>query len=119
MSGSFMYPRLINITRPAQPVKAGANGYSGLLVTSETTILSNIPANIQIDRTGHHSAAGLPSDAIGEPTYKVFIGSGNGIAAGQIRGRDIITDDAGWRYQVVAVEWQPLAIQIRAQILEN
>lgn len=111
------YPRTIVFRRPSQPVQAGPGAYSGLLPANETLIIANIPANIQIDRTGRPSEARLPADAIGNPTHKFFVPTAL-LYVGQIKERDVIVDEVGSRYQIVAIEWQTLGVQIRAQLLE-
>lgn len=112
---SFLYPRLISIARPGVDDSVGEQGYSGLSPDNETPVAAGIPAHIQADRQGTAPAARLPSDAAGQSTWKIIFKAANGLA----RNRDVITDDQGLRYQVIAAYWGPLVTTCRCEILEN
>jgi len=100
---SFLYPRVIVVTRPSAPVGAGyTGGYAGALKSTETAVVSGIAANIQAKTTMGRTLAGtLPSAAPGPIVWRVFIALGL-VADGVIKDRDIITDDLGRRFQIEA-----------------
>ena len=112
---SFLYPRLISISRPNQSTTIGAQGYGGLTKANETIIASDIPAHIQVDRQGTVPTAKLPGDAAGESIWKIVFKADLGL----IQTRDIITDDLEIRYQVIAADWKPLATTCRVQIMQT
>jgi hypothetical protein len=120
---SLLYPHRVAIRRNlGQPV-AGLSAYDGAQASAETVIASGVICNIQIDRTGRPPDAQLPADPIGAPTHKIFFPGAllGGIAAanGFVHINDILVDDLGQRFQVIVTEWQPLALQVRAQLMET
>jgi len=118
---SLIYPRLANLRRrpPALGAGAGAGQYDGLQRSDETVIATDLPCNIQIDRTGRPPVTGVPGDPIGSPTYKFFFAGATVPAQDFILERDILEDELPRRYMVIAVEWQVIGTQVRAQLLEN
>jgi hypothetical protein len=101
---SFIYPRLVTITRPNSVTGIGAQSYQALNKNSETIIVSNVRASIQLKRKLQVSMAKLPGDTINNTSYDVFLK----LSLGTIKERDIITDDLGCRYQVIASYWDSL-----------
>jgi hypothetical protein len=118
---NLIYPRVVSQRRRAASVGAGAGAgsYDGLQRSQETVVARNLPCNIQIDRTGRPSDAKLPGDPIGEPTHKLFFPASAAPTFSSILERDVFEDEIGRRFQAIAVEWQPLACQVRAQLLET
>lgn len=112
---SFLYPRVVSISRPNQDDTLGGQPYSGLRSDNESVISSDLPAHIQIDRQNPMSPTKLPSDAISLPVYKILIK----VARGLVKRGDIITDDIGNRYQVISPDWGPMVTTCRAQLLET
>jgi hypothetical protein len=112
---SFLYPNTISISRPNQNTSIGTQPYSGVARTAETLIASRIAANVYVDRQGQVPVAKLPADAAGQSTWKIVFKGAKGLA----RSRDIITDELGRRFQVIAADWGSLATTCRAQILET
>jgi hypothetical protein len=112
---SFLQPRTIRITRPKPDLAVGEQPYSGLLPTNETHVLGRTPATIQMDRQGPKPGAGLPGDAIRESLWKIIFKARLGV----VQTHDIITDDLGNRYQVIAPDWNPLSITCTAELLET
>jgi hypothetical protein len=112
---SFLYPRLISISRQNRDVSPGAQPYGGVTQSNETVIASGISAHIQVDRQGTAPVAKLPADAAGESIWKVIFKG----ALGLTRTGDIITDDLGNRFQVIAADWGPLVTTCRCQILQT
>lgn len=112
---SFLYPRLISITRPNQSAGYGAQPYGGLSPDSETEVASNLAAHIQIDKGSLAPQAKLPGDAAYQTFWKIIFKAARGLAQ---RG-DVVTDDLGNRYQVISSDWGPMVTTCRAQILET
>lgn len=115
---SFMYPRLITISRPIPTAGVGAIDYEVLQANDETVIASNIPANIQYDSTTDRITAKLPADAYRGMRWKVFIPL-KSIAKGIVKDNDVVTDDEGIRYQVSGAYWNSLGCNLKCERLEN
>jgi hypothetical protein len=114
---SFLYPRTIQVRRPAAQAGVGfQTTYSGLARDQETVVASGVKASIQARREGQHGAVGLPADAT-KPTWYVFIPK-RALANGAVRDRDIIEDDLGLRYQVIAPYWDSLGYRLSTELLE-
>lgn len=117
---SFMYPRVIAVTRPSAPVGVGYTGsYSGELKSTEIAVISGIAANVQAKTTMGRTVAGaLPSAAPGPIVWRVFIARGL-VADGVIKDRDIITDDLARRFQVEAAYQNSMGWNIACIALET
>jgi hypothetical protein len=101
---SFLRPRLVDITRPSQSAGFGASStYGAIDDETETTVLSELPANISWARTGQQRNTGLPGSAMWRAIFRVVFKA----PSGTVRERDIITDEFGNRYQVVAAQSGP------------
>jgi hypothetical protein len=120
---NLLYPHRVDVRRNLEQPTPGRSAYDGAQATAETTIVSGVICNIQIDRTGRPPDAKLPADPIGAPTHKVFFPGEafGGVASGYgfIQVRDTLVDGLGQRYQVIVTEYQPLALQVRAQLMET
>lgn len=115
---SFLYPRVVSITRPVGSQVVGKAGYQGSSQSNEQPVARGIPASIQASSTGRISSAQtVPSAAPGPIHWKIFIPL-NALAKGTVRDRDIITDDEGDRYQVEANYWNSLGYRLSAIRLE-
>ncbi|QEL14783.1 hypothetical protein [Limnoglobus roseus] len=112
---SFLYPRVISLSRPNQDAMAGAQPYSGLQIDNEVLIASGIPAHIQVDKQNSASPAKLPGDAVAMPVWKIIVKVARGLA----RSGDVITDDLGNRYQVISADWGPMVTTCRSQLLQT
>lgn len=112
---SFLYPRTISVRRPSVDKTVGEQPYGGLLPTNEKVIVAGIPAHIQIDRQGVRPAAGLPGDALRSMQWKIIFKG----CLGQVQNHDIIVDDLGNRYQVIAAYWGPMTTTCLAELLET
>jgi hypothetical protein len=115
---SFVYPRVISITRPIADLGVGAVEYGGELPLNEESIATQLPASIQLNKQGAKPGADLPADMSNRTFWKILIPNG-AIAFGTIRVRDIVTDDLGLRYAVVANYWNSLGYGLRCELLEN
>ena len=111
---SFLYPQTITISRPAPQGQLGAIGYAGEVAGTETTILSGVPASIQVKKEVGSPIAGLPADVARRSFWNVLFRA----PLGTLRDRDIITDDQGIRYQVTAAYWTPLGYNALCERLE-
>ncbi len=115
---SFIYPRTISVTRSNVPVVNGASAYSGVEASEETTIANGIPCSIQMKVAKGKPPTGLPADAIAETSWRIYIPA-YALALGAVNTHDIVTDDLGARYQIVANYWNSLGYALLAEKLET
>src|SRR5690348_10147072 len=96
---SFIYPRTVTISRPAtlSDSEVGSINYQDLDASTETTIATNVAASIQQARMESKPSANLPGDIASGTSWNIFMPS---LAKDVLQDNDIITDDAGIRYQV-------------------
>ena len=112
-----VYDRTITVNRTSLPSQepgggVGDIGYvgptqgppAGADQQGEVTILSGIPAVIVIKAAGRTKGELTPSDIVWKPVWDITIGPGV-VAEYGIRDRDIIIDDAGYRYGVAGAQW--------------
>lgn len=98
---SFMYPRVVKILRPRAQTGVGERTtYAADQASAETTIKQGIPASIQAKSSNERSAMGLPGDGA-ISTWRVLTPRG-ALRDSDVLDRDIIQDDLGRRFQVVA-----------------
>jgi len=114
---SFIYPRTVAFHRPADQGGAGRIGYGGQIIGDETPIASGIPASIQERKDGPANPLHLPTDAQ-KPNYYVFIPRRK-LANGTVQSRDVMIDDLGNRYQVVAPYWDSMGYRLSVVSLET
>jgi hypothetical protein len=119
---SFLYPRTISVTRPANAVGTGVLGYSGELKSTETvvrntnnTIATGLRASIQLEGKTRGTAQGLLAADVGSSNWYIYVPDGT---LGQIQTRDVVTDDLGLRYVVIAPYWNALGYQLLTQLLQ-
>lgn len=93
----------------------GRQEYSGLDPDNEDVVRENVPAHIQVDRQGSRPDARLPGDAAGQAIWRIIFKADKGLA----RTHDVIEDEMGHRYQVIAADWGPLVTTCRCQVLES
>lgn len=114
---SFLYPRTINIHRPAVADGTGALPYQGETAVAESTTLLSLPASIQ-HRSGKGSGnTGLPADAPKKADWYIFIPA-HAACLGSVTENDIVIDDLGKRYQIIAAYWNSLGYRIAAELLQ-
>jgi hypothetical protein len=115
-----LYPRTIEIHRlktvAGNSDAIGLTGYSGAEQPSssprgETVLFTGIPASIQAGTTGRKKDSALPQDAVFAPTWDIFIPK-KSVAKDQIRDRDYILDDQGYRYEVAQNYWNILGYKL-------
>lgn len=114
---SFLYPRTVSVTRPAAQVGVGTLPYGGMVKVNETAVVAGLPASIQMNKVRGMPEADLPADA-GKTHWRVFI-PGSAAALGVIAVRDVLTDDLGQRYQVIAPYWNSLGHTLLCERLET
>ena len=100
---SFLYPRTCTISRPVPAQgSGGVQGYGGR--TQErgvaTVIADGVPCSIQARREGTRNPPGLPADAT-KASWRIFMPLG-AVSDGQVRDTDVITDDLGRTFGVLA-----------------
>ncbi|MDR6511466.1 hypothetical protein J2792_002338 [Novosphingobium capsulatum] len=113
---SFLYPRTVAFHRPAGQTKGGRIGYGGQTQANETVVATGIPASIQERKEGIRKPTGLPSDGR-QPEWWVFI-SRPKLANGTLKVGDVMIDDLGNRYQVLAPYWDSLGYRLTCALLE-
>jgi hypothetical protein len=95
----------------------GVEPYGGITETNEKIIASGLPASIQQDRQRGTPLGRTPSDAPSRSGWVVFVPS-NEAALGLVTERDIIVDDLGKRYMVIAAYWNSLGYKFITELLE-
>lgn len=115
--GSFIYPRTVSIRRPSQQTGVGYQPSEGSEQAGEEQSLFNgLPAGIQARREGQKSAVGLPGDG-SRPVWYIFIPR-RALPLGSVQDRDIVVDDLGKRYQVLADYWDSMGYRLTVERLE-
>ncbi|WP_186122368.1 hypothetical protein [Burkholderia gladioli] len=109
---SFLYPRTITISRQAVTTGGGLQPYAGANSVAEEVLFSGKPASIQLAKERGKPEIGLPADA-GKTLWKVLMPLSAGVPAGAVLRGDIVTDDAGQRYQV----WAPYVNSLGPDLL--
>jgi hypothetical protein len=122
---SFLYPRTVDVHRPAPNAGTGGLGYSGEIAATESVVkdadsgryMRDLPASIQHRAAKGKPMADLPADAASRADWFVFIPN-RAAALGSIAERDVIVDDLGERYQVVAAYWNSLGYRLAVELLQ-
>ena len=112
---SWIYNRVISVSRQPVSTGGGVQPYSGMNPSAEQPILTDIKASIQLARERGKPEADVPADREGKSLWKVFF---RGVALGAVKTNDIITDDLGVRYQVVLPWWDSFGYNLLAERLE-
>lgn len=120
------YPRVVSVSRAKTVAGAsdaiGNVGYSGAEQGSGpegmVVLLTGLAASIQVGAVGRTTKSGdLPGDAVSKTIWNIFIPA-SVITQYNIRDRDIITDDEGYRYEVGANFWTGSEYQLSTIRLE-
>jgi len=114
---SFLYPRRIRVLRPVTGQALGATEYGGEDRERERCIAGDIEAAIQLKKETLKPAADLPGDAARRTFWTILIPR-CALPAETIRIRDIIEDDAGARYQVIAPYLNGMGYSLLAELLD-
>ena len=129
-----LYPRLVTIKRsrddavsPTGQVMVGLLPYEGREQSTapgdpdgEDTLYSGLPAAIQlkaIGKTKGGNAMPLPGDYIEKPQWTIFIPASD-TNQYDIKDRDVVYDDEGYRYGITANYWTAFGYEIAAIRLE-
>lgn len=112
---SFLYPRVIAITRPTQQTGVGAVPYGGQVTVEESPVVSGLAASIQLKNDGRDTGVKLPGD--GRATqWRVFFRHND---RSLVKDRDIVTSDLGDRFQVIGAYWNSLGYNLLCTRLES
>jgi hypothetical protein len=116
--------RLISIYREAVTSTAGVQPVQEFNGAQAAPVATNVPCLIEVDRERGRPLGDVPGDIEARTTWRMFIRAGDALAAGlaaaaALRTRDMITDDAGRRFQVAQAFWHSLnGWQLRGELLE-
>lgn len=114
---SFIYPRTVTVLRSNAQTGVGALAYGGVTPAAETVELYKFKASIQFKQERTQQPAGLPADPNGALTgWAIFVPRAK---RGQINDNDILVDDLGERYQVVANYWNSLGYRLTCNRLKS
>ena len=114
---SFLYPRTVSINRTSVASTGAAQGtvgYQGETLPQETQLVSGIPATISIGGSRGTGFGELPADSPNPVRWTVILPSWVMPTLPLIQERDIIYDDLGRRFQVLAFEPNMLGATIDA-----
>lgn len=112
MPSRFLYPRTVTVRRPTAQTGVGSQAYGGLSPNAETVITSFVCSIQLAGQPGNPT--GLPS-GVNASDYRVY---NRQLARGIVQDRDVLVDDLGWRYKVIAAYWDSLGPNIYARKLE-
>lgn len=115
---SFLFPRTISVSRQPPESGFGALPPSGMHPNTETVVLSDLPASIQQSSTAGKPEANVPADRNSASAWRIFIPLYSAPTPDLIKTNDIIVDDLGSRYQVIAPYWNSLGFNLLAERLE-
>lgn len=102
----------VRVTRPSGPSGVGSVGYGEV---TQTPVISGVPAFISQKKDSGHPPVGLPGDLSKRMYWEIDLYA----PIGTIRAMDIVTDDLGYRYQVLGDDWNsPLGYQLLCERLE-
>jgi hypothetical protein len=101
-----LYPRRIKIERADHQNGEAKVSYGGMTPEEFSLVLDNVPCNVQSKSSGRSNTANLPADTV-VAQWQINIPRDT-VADGVIKKRDIITDDLGRRFSVVADHCHPL-----------
>lgn len=82
----------------------------------EVVLYTGVIAAIQATSAGRASGP-LPADVVWKPTWTIYVSSLY-LPQNAVRDRDLIVDDAGYRYAVTAADWESLGWKLLCQRLE-
>jgi hypothetical protein len=114
--------RQISIAQETPAV--GDVGYSGAEQTTtpatgiegEQVLMTGLPASIQITSPGRTKGI-LPADVVYRPQWRILI-QASAAPIYSIRDRDLLIDDEGYRYSVIANGWTSMGYQLEVIRLE-
>jgi hypothetical protein len=101
---------VLSLSRPEDALQAGLGPPGGDSVASETTLFAGWPGSVLIAGKSGQGDVDLPGD-VGMAGWQILLPYLFGI---DIRGSDILTDQAGLRHLVVGAELSPMGWRIDA-----
>lgn len=102
----------ISVKRPGAPSGVGNVGYAE---PTPAYVITDVPAFISLKKDIGRPPVGLPGDVSKRTYWEIDLYA----PIGTIRTGDTVTDDLGYRYQVVADDWNsPLGYQLLCERLE-
>ncbi len=115
---SFLYDRIITITRAESQTGAGLQEYGGDVPADETVVAGAIAASVQARRMGRGNEPNLPLDGA-KAEWRIYFRAPVGTApALQIMDRDFVTDDLGRRFQVTSAFPGPFGFSLQCLRME-
>ena len=123
-----VYDRIVAVHRIKTEAGPGAGniglgGYSGpeqgAGPEGEVVLLTGLPCSIQQKAAGKTKAGMLPADVIQKPEWVIEIPIWAPVARYQIRDRDIVIDDEGYRYGVASNRWTVFGYRLSTVRLET
>ncbi|MFM0630768.1 hypothetical protein [Paraburkholderia xenovorans] len=115
---SFIYPRVIKISRQPSATGGGLQPYSGMNPAAEVDLFIDLPASIQQKSTGGRPDPGLPADAANRSLWRVFMPRSVNLPPESVLRGDIVTDETGQRYMVSAPYINSLGPNLLVERLE-
>ncbi len=116
----FLYPRTVSVRRQNPIAGVGSVPYFGETPANESNVAKgqNLPATIQFKKARGAHREGLPADAPGRTEWRIMIRA-SAAPLGLIAERDIIVDDLGKRYVVIAAYWNSLGYALDTELLQT
>jgi hypothetical protein len=116
----FIYPYSVTIKRQAAVAVVGeTKTYGGVQAATETTVVEDLPANIEYYSTSIPNESGMPGNSYGRGRYRVFIPiEYGGVRSIGVQKSDTVIDDDGNRYQIHSAYWNSLGYAIHADLIE-
>lgn len=116
---SFLYPFTISVRRPKQSASVGDRGYGAQAGSADEDVIlaGPIVCSIQENGTPLPSKTRLPADPK-QPAWLVLVPRSVGLGKDAVKRADIVVDDIGRRFQVVAAIWTSLGFEMTCLLLE-
>lgn len=115
LAPSFLYPRVVKITRLETTSAVGALPYQGTTQAAETLLISGLPATITTTSgAGRGIGISLPDDSAGPIKWQIVLPAEVMATLPLIMERDFVYDDLGRRFQVAAFQPSALGAKIDA-----
>jgi hypothetical protein len=130
-TSDLVYDRVVSVHRARTEAvvsgvdTVGLGTYSGLQQSTdpanpagEAVLYTGLPASIQPKTPGRTKGTLLPGDIIYKPEWSIYIPA-SAISQFDIRDRDFVYDDEGYRYAVAQNFWTVFGYQLVAIRLET
>jgi len=101
--------RIFTVTRPTQPLGAGAVGYGGDTPGNDPILLREWPASCLEGSKGEENRVELPLD-VKNPWWRVLMPEFPGVV---LQASDVLTDEQGQRYLINSAELTPLGWRLK------